>query len=38
MLDGESQSLDLQKIGFTEQAIQIDTQGMGGELGHKPGA
>ena len=38
MLDRESQRLDLQEISFAEQAIQIDTQGMGRQLGQKPGA
>lgn len=38
MLNRESQRLDLQEIGIPEQAIEIDTQGMGCELGEKPGA
>jgi hypothetical protein len=38
MLDRESQCLDLQEIGFAEQAIEIDTQGVSGQLGQKPSA
>src|SRR5229473_8001633 len=37
MLDRESESLDLQKISFSEQAIEIDTQGMSGQLGQQTG-
>ena len=33
MLNRKSQGLDLQESGFTDQAIEIDTQGMSSEFG-----
>lgn len=33
MLDREGQPFDLQKVGLAEQAIEVDAQCMGGQLG-----
>jgi len=33
MLDRESQRLDLQEVGLAEQTIDVDRQGMCGQLG-----
>jgi len=33
MLVGEGEGFDLQKVGDAEQAVEIDAQGMSGELG-----
>jgi hypothetical protein len=38
MLDRESQCLDLEEIGFAKQTIELNTQGMGRQLGQKPSA
>lgn len=34
---GESQGLDLQKLGLAQQAVCVDAQSVGGQSGVKPG-
>ena len=38
MLVRESQGFNLEKVGLAQQTIDVNTQGMGGELGIEPSA
>lgn len=38
MLVGESERLDLESLGVSEEAIEVEAEGVRGELGVEPGA